>query len=59
MADDQNGMEKTEQATPKRLSDAREEGQVFKADVPISAEVKRLLEAVGKPDAAESFQFEG
>lgn len=31
MADDQNGMERTEQATPKRLSDAREEGQVARS----------------------------
>ena len=31
MADDQNGMEKTEQATPKRLADAREEGQVARS----------------------------
>ncbi len=31
MADDQNGMEQTEQATPKRLRDAREEGQVARS----------------------------
>jgi flagellar biosynthetic protein FlhB len=31
MADDQNGMEQTEQATPKRLTDAREEGQVARS----------------------------
>lgn len=38
MADDKNGMEQTEQATPKRLSDAREEGQV-----PRSRDLNTLL----------------
>lgn len=38
MADDQNGMEKTEQATPKRLREAREEGQV-----PRSRDLNTLL----------------
>jgi flagellar biosynthetic protein FlhB len=38
MADDQNGMEKTEQATPKRLREAREEGQV-----PRSRDLNSLL----------------
>lgn len=38
MADDKNGMEQTEQATPKRLRDAREEGQV-----PRSRDLNTLL----------------
>jgi flagellar biosynthetic protein FlhB len=38
MAEDQNGMEQTEQATPKRLRDAREEGQV-----PRSRDLNTLL----------------
>jgi flagellar biosynthetic protein FlhB len=38
MADDQNGMERTEQATPKRLREAREEGQV-----PRSRDLNTLL----------------
>jgi flagellar biosynthetic protein FlhB len=38
MADDQNGMEKTEQATPKRLRESREEGQA-----PRSRDLNSLL----------------